>query len=122
MKLRFDSLEERDDHIVALAREYLPPSDIEQRVEASRATITKVLVAARKIDATIPRFRSNGTRVDAPEPAPWTCVAVKANVRDALKPFAGRRGLSVGALVGRILTVLLDDKLIDAVLDDGGGT
>lgn len=42
-------------------------------------------------------------------------------VDDALKAAAHRRQMQKVALIERLLTVIVTDQLIDAVLDDGSG-
>ncbi|KEZ00118.1 hypothetical protein AI27_12685 [Sphingomonas sp. BHC-A] len=46
-------------------------------------------------------------------------VVIPTDVLDALGPHAARRCISVNALARLIVTTVIDDGMIDAVLDDG---
>lgn len=59
------------------------------------------------------------------EPAPSTMlgrtVVIPTDVLDALGPHAARRCISVNSLARLIVTTVVDDNMIDAVLDDAEG-
>ena len=46
-------------------------------------------------------------------------LAARLKEIDALRPYAARRGVSVNALARRIVETVVDEKMVDAVLDDG---
>ncbi|MCF6271599.1 MAG: hypothetical protein L3J37_00195 [Rhodobacteraceae bacterium] len=46
-------------------------------------------------------------------------VCVDADVLDALRPAATRRGISVNKLCRRLIGCIADDDIADAILDDG---
>lgn len=48
-------------------------------------------------------------------------VTVSIDVLDALSPHAARRGMHVNSLARKIITTVVRENMIDAVLDDGGG-
>ena len=47
-------------------------------------------------------------------------VVFPADVLDALGPFAAKRGIHPNTLARQIVTTVIDDGLVDAVLDDDG--
>lgn len=49
-------------------------------------------------------------------------ITVDQDVCAALAPFAARRGIGECELVRRLLTSIVDDGLVDAVLDDREGS
>jgi hypothetical protein len=106
------------DRIVALAKDGKPPRVIREELgnRFSTASITNVIVKARKLDDTIPRFRAkNGARADQ------RTVLISTEALERLRPHARRRNLEVNELIRRLVTEILDDGLVDAVLDDGRG-
>jgi hypothetical protein len=115
---RFPSLEARNAAIVALALQGVPPRQIEQQIFASVGTIYVVLTAARKRGIAVPLFKKAADPAPAGTPRlvqvdiPRRCVA-------ALARHAEARGISPFALARRIVEVVADVDLVDAVLDDG---
>jgi hypothetical protein len=71
------------------------------------------LTAARKSGVQIPKFKRG---------AGWAgarfLVALDPSIRTALAPAAAQRGIDQRELAARILTVIVNDQLIDAVLAD----
>ena len=49
-------------------------------------------------------------------------VVVPADILDALEPAAEARGMHVNALVRALITTIVDEDMVSAVLDDGGDT
>ncbi|MCW3837843.1 hypothetical protein ACFQ1E_17500 [Sphingomonas canadensis] len=49
---------------------------------------------------------------------PAGSILVDPAIVRAFRPHAARRGMSAGALIDRMLTIALEDGLIDALLDD----
>jgi hypothetical protein len=45
-------------------------------------------------------------------------MVVPVDVLDALSPHAARRGMTVNHLARLIVTIIVDENMVDAVLDD----
>lgn len=58
------------------------------------------------------------TRTPRPVEKMRRTVAVDRDVLNQLEPAASARGLTVTALVRRLLTEIADDGMVDAILDD----
>ena len=66
------------------------------------------------------RPRPGGVRQKRPVEGMRKTVPVDADVLAKLRPAATARGMSVPKLVRRLLAVIVDDDMIDAILDDMG--
>lgn len=63
--------------------------------------------------------RRRPMRAERPSEQLGRTVVVPTDVLDALGPHAARRGIHVNSLARLIITTVVDDCMIDAVLDDG---
>lgn len=62
-----------------------------------------------------------GKRAKRPAETLGRTVLFPADVLDALGPFAAKRGVHPNTLARQIVTTVIDEGLVDAVLDDGAG-
>lgn len=103
---------ERDAAIIAFAKEGLRPAEIARRMGAAgpNNAIRTVLSRARLTDPTIPAFGAGR------EPGR---VLLYGDLLTSLHREARRRHMQTRDLVNRLLATAVEDKLIDAILDDG---
>ncbi len=106
----------QDQQIIDLAKSGVPPREIRHRLEppATMYHIYGVISAARDAGEPIQRFNTTGFRPTA------TAVFVARDHYEAINGAAQKRGISRAELVRRLMTVIVRDKLLDAILDDGG--
>jgi hypothetical protein len=103
--------------VVALAAEGVPPREIVKRLGIPSGTVHGHLWRARRdgtLKITFPRGGFRGR-----EPGS-TIVVMPRAVADLIRPAAEARGLTVCALATAVLARVAVDRLVDAVLDDGG--
>lgn len=105
--------------IIKMAESGLPPVEIERRVRSvSRTTIYSILAHARKAGRTIPRFPPRKYKYN--EAVAIIRLAVwDSEMMAALDKARTPRKLSRTELVRRLLQQACDDRMIDAILDDG---
>jgi hypothetical protein len=118
------AMAKRNAEILALAQ-HLPPGRIAERIPGvSRARIAGILYEARRGGARIPRYDAAGKHAAPRSPSEprsiATYVFMSSEVVAALTPEAARRKLTPKGLARELLTRIVEDNLIDAVLDDGG--
>lgn len=94
-----------------------------EAVQALRAQKLSTREIARRIGVevkTVSALEQSGERPRRVRPTEemGRTVVVSIDVLDALRPHAERRGLSVNALVRRIVETVADEAMVDAVLDD----
>jgi hypothetical protein len=97
--------------VVALALKRVPRAEIAARLGCSVATVSQHVTRARR----------SGIAVPPPDPA---CVAAPLVVLPGrclpgLTRAAERRGMTAEALAARLVDVVVMERLIDAVLDEG---
>lgn len=112
----------RNRRIVALAMIGTPPHEIASLVDCSSDAVSHQLAAARRRDAGVPRFSPGPRPVPLPASAPArpsSCVAVPPDVLAELAGPAARRGMTAHGLVRHLLTVIVDEEMLEAILDDG---
>lgn len=69
--------------------------------------------------STVAALIASGRGTNKPYDGNARTVVIEASALDALEPAAVRRGLSVNALVRRLIYTIIDDDMVDAILDDG---
>lgn len=101
------------DQVVTLAKQGYRPRQIFDLVpEASNLTqIYKLLRQARRTDETIPQFAA-GRLPDALPP----------ELLGAFVPYAEQRRVTATELAVALLTVIVRDGLVDAIMDDGSAS
>ena len=97
--------------VVALRQEGLDSQEIAHRIGISTAT-----VAALEHSAT----RSQGRKNQTAE-ANGRTVLLSLDAIERLRPHASKRGITANELARRIVDVVTDDGMVDAVLDDKEG-
>ncbi len=101
--------------VVALAADGMPPREISSRLGMPNNTVHWHLWRARRDGTLKIDFKRGGRR----EPGSTIAVIPRA-VADLIRPAAEARGLTVCALATAVLARVAVDRLVDAVLDDGG--
>lgn len=91
--------------VEALREQRLSTGEIAARIGISRAAVTAL-------------EHSAGRRKTRPAEQLGRTVLFPADVLEALRPHAERRGVHPNALARRIVECVVDDDLVDAVLDD----
>jgi len=124
---------ERNEAIIAMALDGVPPGVIEGRLGISRNVIYATLRAARQAGRDIPIFTTSGQL-----PGPYVHeerpkrgarpathrgsglhVVIPHDALFRLRSPAIARGMTSKELARDIITRVVDDDLVDAVLDDG---
>ena len=108
----------RNAEILRLAGELKAPAEIERILgNVSRGVIYLVIAEARRKGCSIPKFSTaggrRGTRSDR------LMLNLPAIIGEVLAPHAERRKMTPGALAVKLLTLIADEDLVDAILDDG---
>lgn len=103
--------------IIALACQGLPPREIAARAGVTSNHCSTVLSHARATGAEIPRFGPG--RIAKPNGRAKRALVIAADLARDLEPFADRRGVSVQEIVRRLVTAVVEDGIVDAILDDG---
>jgi len=103
--------------IIRLALEGLPPREIAARTGATSTYCSTVLSHARATGTEIRRFGSG--RRAKPNGRAKRALVIAADLARDLEPFADRRGVSVQEIVRRLVTAVVEDGIVDAILDDG---
>jgi hypothetical protein len=90
---------------------------------ALRAARLSTREIARRIGiptATVVALEHSAARARAPRPAEQLgrTVVFPVDVLDSLRPHAARRGISVNALARLIVSTVVDEDMVDAVMDD----
>lgn len=98
--------------VQALRAQGLSTSAIASRIGIETKSVTALEASARKTQG----GPSRGARRNYQPQG----LIVDAEVRRALRPHAAKRSTTVDALIGRLLAILTDDDLVDALLDDVG--
>jgi hypothetical protein len=94
----------RTEAVLALRRQQLTTHAIAERIGIQPKTVLSLETSATRSL----RRRSQNCRT----------VVFPIDLLNALGPHAARRGVSANELARRVVEAALDDKLIDAVLDD----
>lgn len=103
----------RTDAVLALRANGLTTSAIAARIGIESTTVTALEASAR---------RRSASRTHAPRPPQRPdAIPIDSQTLRALRPHAARRQISVPQLVRRLLDLMVDDSLVDALLDDDGG-
>ncbi len=102
----------RTEAVIALRAIGLSTSAIAAKIGIKPTTVTALECSASRS----PARRSHTS--DRQQPA--GAVELRRGQREALRPFAAKRNLSVGALLVLLIDRITDDKLVDAILDDAG--
>ncbi|MEX2630008.1 MAG: hypothetical protein WD341_08730 [Tistlia sp.] len=98
----------RTDAVIALRRQGLTTREIAARIGIKATTVVALEHSAR---------RSMKRTARAAEQLGRTLV-LPVDVLDRLAPHARRRGVHVNSLARRIVETVVDEKMVDAVLDD----
>jgi hypothetical protein len=93
----------RTDAVIGLRSQHLSTEDI-----AARIGIEKRTVVALELSAARSRRRPQSCRT----------VLIPVDVLASLSPHAAKRGIAPNELIRRLIEACIDDKIIDAVLDD----
>lgn len=101
--------------VLALREQGLSTSAIAARVGIETKSVSALEASARR--------GTGGRRRQQPDAlaealADQRVVPIDAEVLQALRPYAARRGISVVVLTRRLLVTLADEGLVDALLDD----
>ena len=96
----------RTEALQAFRAQGVPTREIARRLGVAVKTVSALEQSAAR------------TRRIRPAEEMGRTVVVPVDVLDALAPHAARRGLSVNALVRRIVETVADEGIVDAVLDD----
>lgn len=102
---------------VELSLAGLRPSEIAEELDCAVATVHAAKNEARAQGMALPKVKLGPAVAN-----PGLLVCFPTHVADALVHPAGRRGMSVENLVKTMISRVLSDGLIDAVLDDGVNT
>ena len=115
------SVETRD-RIVALAKRGIRPARIFDLVGDARnlTQVYKTIGHARRIDPSIPSFRTARTSEVGPKVRNQFAVELPADLLLDLAPHAEKRRLTAKELAIALITVVVREDLVDATLDDGG--
>jgi hypothetical protein len=112
----------RTEAVLALSAEGLAPAVIAGRIgisvnavtglvsSAARSKHRRAMEAARAAPTAMGQDVSPSSRLD---------VSFPQTTLRRLRPFASRRGISVGTLIQRIVFEVASEGMVDAVLDDG---
>jgi len=100
----------RTEAVAALRSQGLQTREIARRIGIEPKTVSALEASQNRKDA---------TRVQSSDLPSWNTVAIDADTLRALRPHAARRGITVATLARKLLIVLADDNLVDALLDDG---
>lgn len=98
----------RTDAILALEAQGLSPVEIGRKLSMPPSSVSVLSAGGRR---SLKRRDAEGF---------MRMGLVPVELTAAMKPHAEARGVSLAELARRILTAVLDDKIVDAVLDDGG--
>ncbi len=101
----------RNAEIVRLRLRGVPPRRIARVLEVPRPLVYQVVYMARQSGTYIPFLGSTGRGTAR-------TVLVPIHVLDELEPAAARRGLSAVALAREIITTVVTEGILSAVLDD----
>ena len=99
----------RTDAVLALRKQRVSTAEIARRLGIEPKTVTALEYSA-------------GRRQRAPRPCEemGRTVVFPVDILAALSPHAAKRGVHVNTLARRIVETVVDEKMVDAVLDDGG--
>lgn len=98
----------RTEAVLALREQGISTKEIAKRIGIATSTV----VALEHSAGCSPK------RAERPSEKLGRTIVVPIDVLDTLKPHATKRGISVNALVRRIVETVSDDDLVDGVLDD----
>lgn len=93
--------------VIFLRKSGLTTREIAAKVGIEPKSVTALECSARR-----------GKRAKRPAETLGRTVLFPADVLDALGPFAAKRGIHPNMLARQIVTTVLDEGLVDAVLDD----
>lgn len=102
------------DAILKLAHNRIRPSEIANRLSLRTVQVYHSLTLARESGEDIPPFSRKSRR------HPNQRFRLQPHVRDLLEPHAHARGVRISDLADKLLCVVVEEDMIDAVLDDGG--
>lgn len=103
----------RTDAVIAMRGEGLSTREIARRIGIEPKTVTALEAS---------RARRGTVRVSRARPEYRNSVPVDPDTLAALRPHAARRRISVDLLIQQLLMIVADDRLVDALLDDDGGS
>jgi len=103
--------------IIRLALEGLPPREIAARTGATSNHCSAVISKARSTGTDITRFGPG--RAATVNGRANRALVISADIARDLEPFADRRGVTVQEIVRRLVTAVVEDGIVDAILDDG---
>lgn len=98
----------RTDAVVALRAKGLPAEEVARLIGATRKNVESLERYGRR--------RGQALHVEA------IATVLPDEVQERLAPQARKRNLSLNRLIIRILTAVANDNIVDAVLDDEGGS
>jgi hypothetical protein len=97
--------------VQAMQRQGIADRKIAERIGINTSTVAALANSGRRADK----------RQRRPAEEHGRTVLFPVDILDALRPAAAARGITVNTLARRLVEAVIDDDLIDAVLDDGGG-
>lgn len=93
--------------VAALRQQGCGTAEIAARIGINEGAVTALEASGRR------------PRAARPAEAQGRTVLFPADILDRLRPDAERRGISVNELARRIVEAVAEDRMVDAVLDDG---
>jgi len=97
----------RTDAVLALRAQRVSTAEIARRLEIEPKTVTALAHSAGR--------RRRATR---PSEEMGRTIVFPVDILDALRPHAAKRGMHVNSLARRIVETVVDEKMVDALLDD----
>lgn len=102
---------------VNLAMNGISPAEIAHRIGMPISSVYTHISRARKSGAKIPHFSKSGSgRVGGNGKR---SIHISGERKQHLAAYAAPRGIDVFELTERLLMIVLEDDMIDAILDDG---
>ena len=98
--------------VIEMAQSGVPPGEIAMKLNRMPNTVYSILCLARRDGVAIPKCRTGPSFRSA------DFIAVDRKITRKLAPHALSREIDTKALAAKILKVVIEGDLIDAVLDD----
>ena len=108
--------------IECLAKQGVRPCHIADQLGVSRQRVYTRIGWLRRAGEDIPEFPRGAPGGAIGRPRKPRLRAMPDDLRDRLAEIAEMRGQSIEQLATRLLTVIVRDDLVDAILDDGETT
>ncbi|MDX3971129.1 MAG: hypothetical protein QHD01_31675 [Bradyrhizobium sp.] len=93
----------RTDAVIGLRAQNLSTKEIAARIGIEQRTVVALELSAARSHRRVQSCRT---------------VLVPVDILAALGPHAAKRGIAVNELIRRLIDACVDDKIVDAVLDD----